>query len=85
MCTFGVLGLCEATAAPKRTWTWNVGGALGPSGMTADHVRVLLVNDADGSFLGHVATLLARSRVLAGISKPSDVAELLLFRSRETP
>ena len=31
--------------------------------MTADHVRVLLDNDADGAAFGHVATLLARSRV----------------------
>ena len=35
--------------------------------MTADHVRVLLDNDTDGAAFGHVATLLARSRVPAEI------------------
>ena len=51
----------------KNVRTVRRGAAPGPSGMTADHVRVLLDNDTDGAALGHVATLLARSRVFAGI------------------
>ena len=51
----------------KNVRTARRGAAPGPSGMTADHVRVLLDNDADGAVFGHVATLLARSRVPAEI------------------
>ena len=47
----------------KNVRTARRGAAPGPSGMTADHVQVLLDNDADGVVFGHVATLLARSRV----------------------
>ena len=51
----------------KNVRTVRRGAAPGPSGMTADHVRVLLDNDADGAASGHAATSLARSRVFAGI------------------
>ena len=48
----------------KNVRTVRRGAALGPSGMTADHVRALLDSCVDVAVLEHAATL-ARSRVLA--------------------
>ena len=76
----GCSPMVSVSAVPMRNsiWTWTcfcrmcaqlvVGAAPGPLGMTADHVRVLLDNDADGAAFGARGNIVGKKQGACGNS-----------------